>query len=172
MYVCEQVDASCLTIPLLDPLYGLAFSKNPTHPLRVATTTLSSNITNKLLILDIANKESTSPYSQNPPSSSYNQLASANLSFPATKVGWEPGGGGRGVNDDERIELLATTGDILRIWDLRESWEDESRGRGYARGNGWSGQSGQGGQEGHRLEVRSVLSNVGDFARIKDPYPD
>jgi WD repeat-containing protein 68 len=111
------------------------------------------------MILDLAQSSPSSPYAQAPSTSQYAQLASASIAFPATKVVWEPGAGsGRGVNDDERVELLATTGDVLRIWELRDGSDGEdARGRGFVRGNGWGNQAGP---EGYRLETRSVLTNV------------
>ena len=54
--------------------------------------------------------------------------------------------GGRG-------ELLATTGDVLRIWEVAKAWEEDERGRTYQ--NGWTN-----GGDGYVLSPRSVLTNV------------
>jgi WD repeat-containing protein 68 len=81
-------------------------------------------------------------------------LASVNLHLPATKVAWEPreslpheGHGGRG-------ELLATSGDVLRLWEVHEGSGVYDDGSGYV-GRGWSN-----GNEGYSLTARGVLTNV------------
>jgi WD repeat-containing protein 68 len=81
-------------------------------------------------------------------------LASSSIHVPATKVAWEPrdslphdGGGGRG-------ELLATSGDVLRLWEMGEGGYEQ--GGGFV-GRGWS--NGQGGG-GYSLNPRAVLTNV------------
>jgi hypothetical protein len=62
--------------------------------------------------------------------SDFQLISQATLPFPATKVGWEP----KSSVGIERGELLATSGDVLRIWEL---------------------------SEGYGLTTRSVLTNVG-----------
>ena len=89
------------------------------------------------------------------------QLASCNLTFPATKVAWEPTQSvlGNAYGDDE-AELIATTGDVLRIWDLKKDWSGEMRsgyvGRGYETADQYV------------LGTRSVLTNVSGalFCRV------
>jgi len=88
------------------------------------------------------------------PTEDYSQLASSSIHVPATKVAWEPreslphdGSGGRG-------ELLATSGDVLRLWEMGEGGYDGKAG-GYV-GRGWS--NGQG--AGYSLNPRAVLTNV------------
>ena len=136
----------------LDPLYGVAFSHSPLHPNRVALTSYSTGPSNKLFTVDTPQDDSS--YSS---SSGYQQLASANLQLPATKVAWEPreslphdghGGGGRG-------ELIATSGDMLRLWEVNEGGGYDD-GSGYI-GRGWSNGGGAGG---YTLNARGVLTNV------------
>ena len=85
--------------------------------------------------------------------------------FPATKVGWEPAESVIHAGREEeggRGELLATTGDVLRIWEVGLDWSEE-RGRGYIGRNGYNGQSqaqGGGHSQGYALSTRSVLTNV------------
>jgi WD repeat-containing protein 68 len=85
----------------------------------------------------------------------FQQLASTNLGFPATKVGWDPSNRDLGGYDSaEQVELLATTGDVLRIWDLSKDWEGSAGNGsgGYVGRNGWSNE--------YVLNARSVLTNV------------
>lgn len=77
-------------------------------------------------------------------------------------MAWEPrdslphdGGGGRG-------ELLATSGDVLRLWEMGEGGYG-GEGGGFV-GRGWS--NGQGG--GYSLNPRAVLTNVSD--PLQGPY--
>ncbi|KAK4687317.1 DDB1- and CUL4-associated factor 7, partial [Tremellales sp. Uapishka_1] len=131
------------------PLYGLAFSNSPLHHHRVALTSLITGPSNKLTIVDV-NANYKTRYS---PKSPYQAIAQGNLAFPATKVGWEPRDGS--VNEDHggRGELLATTGDVLRIWEMEKSWGEGQHGRSFVGKNGYDG------GEGHVLTERSVLSN-------------
>jgi WD repeat-containing protein 68 len=83
--------------------------------------------------------------------------------FPATKVGWEPAESVVHAGREEeggRGELLATTGDVLRIWEVGLDWSEE-RDRGFVgRNGGYGGVQGQGQAQGHALSTRSVLTNV------------
>lgn len=127
-----------------DPLYGIAFSHNPQHQFRTALSTLIPGPANKLLIVDqIAGRPD-----------QLQQIASVNLTFPATKVGWEPSQsvlGNSYAEGDGAAELLATTGDVLRIWDLAVDWSGER--------SGYVGGGARGGPQ-HVLNTRSVLTNV------------
>ena len=126
-----------------DPLYGLAFSHSPLHPHRAALTTLSTGPSNKLIIVD--------PSQSNP--SEYTQLASVNVAFPATKIAWEPSQSLQQGSYDQstRPELIATSGHVLRIWDLAEEWHGDTA-RGYVGRNGYGPE--------YSLNARSVLTNV------------
>lgn len=117
-----------------DSLYGIAFSHSPLHPRRIALSTSHTNPSNRLMVVD----QSAYPNDNN----DYQLLAQGSLPFPATKVAWEPK---RSVgNENERGELIATSGDVLRIWELSE----------------WNG--------GYGLDTRSVLTNVGDKSRDEE----
>ncbi|WVQ81310.1 hypothetical protein IAT38_003433 [Cryptococcus sp. DSM 104549] len=140
------------------PLYGVSFSNASQHPFRVALSTLITGPSNKLIVADIssppdAHHTPTSSYfprngsSSNPPV--YQQLASANMNLPATKVGWEPGESVR-LEEGGRGELLATSGDALRIWEVAKEWNDG--GGAYVGQNGWGG-------EGYKVKSRSMLTN-------------
>ncbi|GMK55624.1 hypothetical protein CspeluHIS016_0206800 [Cutaneotrichosporon spelunceum] len=125
------------------PLYGVAFSNNPQHPHRVALSSFLTGPQNKITVVE--------PNSSYTPPSDFQHLATAGLTYPATKVGWEPKeslsrDGGRG-------ELLATTGDVLRIWEMKWDGKSKDPGRiGYGR-NGYNE------ADGWKLHQRSFLSN-------------
>lgn len=146
------IHVTCANHP--DPLYGIAFSQNPQHPQRIALTSYFTGPTNKLFVVD-ANASNGSGYT---PTQDFHQLASGNLAFPATKVGWEPEqslAGARHEGNGGRGELLATTGDVLRIWELK-MWEGPDSNRvGYGR-NGYMDT----GADNYTLTERSMLSNV------------
>lgn len=136
-----------------ESLYGISFSNSPYHPYRTALTSLVSSATNKLSIIDLT-QDVSSPHLN----SIFQPLASASHAYPPTKVGWEPKKSmGDTGGEGSRGELLATTGDVLRIWDLVET-SDNASGGGYVGRNGW-GEDGQG-QTRHSLRERSVLTNV------------
>ncbi|ORX39239.1 putative transparent testa glabra 1 protein [Kockovaella imperatae] len=120
------------------PLYGVGYSHSTSNPLRTALTTLVTGPTNKLLVVDPTQQAG----------QDFRQIASVGIGFPATKVGWEPAG--LSGYSDSGAELLATTGDVLRIWDLSKDWE--SNGKGFVGRNGWT-------EEDHVLRARSVLTN-------------
>jgi len=133
-----------------DPLYGVAFSNSPQHLHRIALSTILSGPTNKLMIV-----EPSDAASQTFGSSDFQQIASSPLTFPATKIGWEPKASVAGsANQDVggRGELLASTGDVLRIWEVAQDQDDYS---GYVGREAWPNGSGRLG-----LTTRSVLTNV------------
>ncbi|ORY33037.1 WD40-repeat-containing domain protein [Naematelia encephala] len=135
------------------PLYGVAFSHSIQHPHRTALASQITGSSNRLSIVDLA--DSFTPY---PSGTDFLQLATAGLPFPATKIGWEPAQSLQaGVGEDQggRGELLATTGDVLRIWEMQRDWQGEQRGRGYIGENGRS----LGGGGAYSLTPRSVLTN-------------
>ncbi|CAD6573357.1 MAG: hypothetical protein TREMPRED_000785 [Tremellales sp. Tagirdzhanova-0007] len=135
------------------PLYGISFSHSTHHPHRVALSTLVTGATNKLIIVEPSNPQQSS-YD---PSTDFQQLTQSNLAFPATKVGWEPQQSLAGASHEEgggRGELLATTGDVLRIWELGKNWNGEERGWTNVGRNGWSH-----GVRDYVLSARSVLTN-------------
>ncbi|KAK1922636.1 putative transparent testa glabra 1 protein [Papiliotrema laurentii] len=131
------------------PLYGLSFSHSPSHPHRAALTTLHPGPSNKLLVVDTKPGEA---------SDELHSIASVNLTFPATKVAWEPAQSVAGnAYTNGQTELLATTGDVLRIWDLGRDWKGDTS-RGYV-GRGGAGGGGGYETEQYVLNTRSVLTN-------------
>ncbi|KAL7421121.1 hypothetical protein Q5752_004006 [Cryptotrichosporon argae] len=131
------------------PLYGIAFSNSPAHPHRIVLSSFLTGPSNKIFIVEPTTGPAPYGGGYASPARDFGLVAQAPLALPATKVAWEPaasaarhdGLGGRG-------ELLATSGDVLRIWEVAR-WEDD-RARGFVR-NGY--------EEGYALKERSVLSN-------------
>jgi WD repeat-containing protein 68 len=159
---CSNLPASCFT-SLTTPgaLYGIAFSHSPRHPHRTVLSSAITGPSNRLLVVDLASNLP-STQSAYTPQSDFQQLAQAPLAFPATKVGWEPRASvvNAGHEDDGgRGELLASSGDVLRLWEMSKDWGD-GRGRGYVGDrNGWTNSEATGG---YSLKSRSVLTNVRD----------
>ncbi|WVQ93012.1 hypothetical protein IAU59_000075 [Kwoniella sp. CBS 9459] len=164
------------------PLYGISFSNASSHPFRIALTTLSSTPTNKLIVVDLPNQASPHEHlpqhhhqhqssnntyypSNGSSGSQLSQLASTNLNLPATKVGWEPKDSAHGTRYDDggRGELIATSGDALRIYEVTKEWGTDSgagqaggTGSGYVGKNGWAAANGE---PGYAVRSRSVLTN-------------
>ncbi len=141
------------------PLYGVAFSHSPSHPTRIALTSFSSSSTNKIQIIEAPTSTASTPYSPLPSSPAGGQdfqvLATSSHTFPPTKVAFSPSP----ITLQRDGELLATTGDVLRIWRLDEDEDDEDdkgvEEYGMGVGGGW-----RGGERGWRLRERNKLSNV------------
>ncbi|OCF32419.1 WD-repeat protein 68 [Kwoniella heveanensis BCC8398] len=108
------------------------------------------------------NNDSYHPPNGSSGSQRLSQIASCNLNLPATKVGWEPKDSVHGTRYDDggRGELIATSGDALRIFEISKEWETDARGAGGAGGyvgkNGWAGMNEE---PGYAVRSRSVLTN-------------
>ncbi|WVQ73764.1 hypothetical protein IAR50_003344 [Cryptococcus sp. DSM 104548] len=143
------------------PLYGISFSNSTSHPFRTALSTITTGLSNKLCIVDLTSSpnasQSQSPYysqhngaPSNGAGPEFRPMAQTSLNVPATKVAWEPGESLR-LDEGGRGELVASSGDVLHIWEVAEEWE--SGGGGYV-GNTYGGASSW------SLKNRSVLSNA------------
>ncbi|WRT69289.1 uncharacterized protein IL334_006273 [Kwoniella shivajii] len=169
------------------PLYGMAFSNSSSHPFRIALSTLSPSSSNKIIVVD-QNKDqhqhqhqhhhhhhhhyhhqsnsyssSSGSGSGTSGSSDFESLASTSLGFPATKIGWEPKESLSGVGYEDnggRGELIATSGDALRIFDITKDWNNDiggttGTGGGYVGKNGWNNDN----EANWSIKSRSMLSN-------------
>ena len=162
-------------------LYGVAFSHSTIHSTpRVALTSfISSSATNKIQII----QANPSPSAKD----DFRVLTSTSHAYPPTKIGFEPvnpitatpthrGRGSSGESGNGGSELLATTGDLLRIWELQEDWHAGPSSRRIGEGNHqhakeenpWRDGTGRlsmdsvdENQPARRLKERSKLSNVG-----------
>lgn len=138
------------------PLYGVAFSHSPSHPTRIALTSFLSSSSNKIQIIESpssttssSSSTSYSPFGAAPAGAQdFRVLATTSHAYPATKVAFSPAP----TTLHKNGELLATTGDVLRIWSLEE---DDGEGE-YGMGDtgGW-----RGGELGWRLGERNKLTN-------------
>ncbi|KAI5451428.1 hypothetical protein NCC49_001734 [Naganishia albida] len=150
-------------------LYGIAFSHSASHATaRVALTSfISSSATNKIHIIQ-ANASASSK-------DDFRLLTTASHAFPPTKIGFEPvnpltattSHRGKGSSGDAgsagNSELLATTGDLLRIWELQEDWHAGPSSRRIGdQQNPWRDESVRNHDENEpawRMKERSKLSN-------------
>lgn len=140
-----------------DPLYGIGFSNDARHAHRIALTSFNTGPSNKLTVVDLAPQHQHQSghqqgYGGQQGQQDFTQLASANLAFPATKVAWEPSSS---IGRHDGGALLATTGDVLRIWELTSGENDPTPATsriGYGSRNGYDSS--------YKLSERSVLSNV------------
>lgn len=143
-------------------MYGIGFSNDARHAHRVALTSFNTGPSNKLTVVDLAPQlqhqhqhhqhQHQHGHGQQQGGQDFTQLASANLAFPATKVAWEPSSS---IGRHDGGGLLATTGDVLRIWELTNGESDATPATsriGYGSRNGYD--------SGYKLTERSVLSNV------------
>lgn len=76
-------------------------------------------------------------------------LAEAHHGYPPTAVRWQPASAAATGLAGANAELLATSGDALRVWELAES---------VSAGSGYVGMKASGGS--HRLTLKSTLSGV------------
>lgn len=149
----RRVSILYLSSLIADPLYGIGFSNDARHAHRVALTSFNTGPSNKLTVVDLAAQHQSGHqqgYGQG--GQDFTQLASANLAFPATKVAWEPSSS---IGRHDGGALLATTGDVLRIWELTSGENDPTPAQsriGYGSRNGYDAS--------YKLSERSVLSNV------------
>lgn len=155
-----------LTLPSVN-LYGIAFSQSPSHgtPRVALTSFISSSATNKIHIIQ-ANASASSK-------DDFRLLTTASHAFPPTKIGFEPvnpltttashrGKGSGDAGSAGNSELLATTGDLLRIWELQEDWNavPQTRRIGQQQ-NPWEDTGGiDENQPAWQMKERSKLSNV------------
>ncbi|GHJ87837.1 hypothetical protein NliqN6_4239 [Naganishia liquefaciens] len=160
-------------------LYGVAFSHSSRHTTpRVALTSfISSSATNRIQIIQ-ANASASAK-------DDFRVLTSAPHAYPPTKIEFEPvnpitttpthrGKGSSGKSSNGESELLATTGDLLRIWELQEDWHAGPSSRRIGEGihqhakeqNPWRDDTGRHSmdsidenQPAWQLKERSKLSN-------------
>lgn len=84
------------------PLYGLAWSKRRDKPARLAIGSFVEEYSNKVEIIQ-----------HNPDSLTYS--ATFDHPYPCTKIDWIPD------NKGTHPDLIGTTGDFLRLWELDEA---------------------------------------------------
>ncbi|WWC90993.1 uncharacterized protein L201_005932 [Kwoniella dendrophila CBS 6074] len=98
--------------------------------------------------------------------SDFTQLASTSLNLPATKVDWEPKESLSGIGYEDsggRGELIATSGDALRIFEVTKEWNSDgiggASGGGYIGKNGFSSSGTESDGSSYSVKSRSMLTN-------------
>lgn len=86
------------------PVYSVDWSWRKENPYRLAFTSFTENLTNKITLIKLDESSRT-----------LKNLATVEHQFPPTKIMWMPYG------QSDRPDLFATTGDYLRIWELKGS---------------------------------------------------
>ncbi|KAF9284788.1 ddb1 and cul4 associated factor 7 [Mortierella alpina] len=121
------------------PVYGLDWSNQPTEreALRLAVGSFIEDGSNKIQIITLpeftAGLENDDDFNPNSMSDWVPVAQTNQQQYPVTKIKWEPYKSGH-----RSFDLLATTGDYLRLWELREDTEhvDSSSKIGASKGAG------------------------------------
>ncbi|KAG0329032.1 ddb1 and cul4 associated factor 7 [Dissophora globulifera] len=112
------------------PVYGLDWSNQPTEreALRLAVGSFIEDGSNKIQIITLPEFTAIDGKDYNPTSmSDWVPIAETNhQQYPVTKIKWEPYKSGHRRSYD----LLATSGDYLRLWDLKDDPEQDSKSSG------------------------------------------
>ncbi|KAI1315921.1 ddb1 and cul4 associated factor 7 [Mortierella claussenii] len=107
------------------PVYGLDWSNQPTEreALRLAVGSFIEDGSNKIQVITLQEFAGGEGKDYSPTSmSDWVAIAETNhQQYPVTKIKWEPYKGGHRRSYD----LLATTGDYLRLWDLKDDPEHQ-----------------------------------------------
>ncbi|KAG0025208.1 hypothetical protein BGZ82_010149, partial [Podila clonocystis] len=131
------------------PVYGLDWSNQPTEreALRLAVGSFIEDGSNKIQVITLPEFAGIEGMDYNPTSmSDWVPIAETNHQYPVTKIKWEPYKGGH-----RSFDLLATTGDYLRLWELKEDAENISSSTIGRRASSTNGQ---------KLVQRAVLANT------------
>eukprot|EP01120_Amphizonella_sp_Union-15-10_P008919 TRINITY_DN3296_c0_g2_i1.p1 TRINITY_DN3296_c0_g2~~TRINITY_DN3296_c0_g2_i1.p1 ORF type:complete len:329 (-),score=58.35 TRINITY_DN3296_c0_g2_i1:106-1092(-) len=91
-------------------IYGLSWSVRPTHPYRLAIGSFLESYTNKVQIIQLNEK-----------TGQFENKGEFDHAYPTTKIMWIPDKTG------SKEDLLATTGDYLRIWEVGEEGKVSQR---------------------------------------------
>ncbi|CAG8483235.1 609_t:CDS:2 [Paraglomus occultum] len=127
-------------------VYGLDWSKRPgDKAFRLALGSFIEEYANKLQIIALSDTVYDDPY-QRPSTGDFIKIAEVDHHYPITKVLWEPNKGGLKTPD-----LLATTGDHLRLWEIVDDVNTTGNTIGVNNGVGVRTQ---------RLNHRQLLTNT------------
>ncbi|KXS17492.1 WD-repeat protein GhTTG1 [Gonapodya prolifera JEL478] len=99
---CDPMDASVLSYRAPWPVYGISWCNRP-HTFRLGVSSFIEEYSNKIQVISLPDR-----------SHEFVRVAEADHQYPVTKLAWIPP---KNVN----VELMATTGDFLRIWDYRDT---------------------------------------------------
>ncbi|KAF9987508.1 ddb1 and cul4 associated factor 7 [Modicella reniformis] len=124
----RQVRKEILSYSAPWPVYGLDWSNQPTEreALRLAVGSFIEDGSNKIQVITLQEFAGIDGKDYIPTSmSDWVSIAETNnQQYPVTKIKWEPYKGGHRRSSD----LLATTGDYLRLWELKDDPEYDSSG--------------------------------------------
>ncbi|KAL1918166.1 uncharacterized protein VTP21DRAFT_3432 [Calcarisporiella thermophila] len=103
------------------PIYGLDWSRRPSEQeaWRLALGSLMEDCVNKLQVVTLP--EYVASVEVHSSRGDFAVLAETDIGYPVTKVLWEPWKGGSSSTD-----LLATTSDFVRIWELGSSESEDN----------------------------------------------
>ncbi|KAG0344040.1 ddb1 and cul4 associated factor 7 [Podila humilis] len=107
------------------PVYGLDWSNQPSEreALRMAVGSFIEDGSNKIQVITLPEFASIEGTDYSPTSmSDWVPIAETNHQYPVTKISWEPYKSGH-----RSFDLLATTGDYLRLWELKDETEHAVR---------------------------------------------
>lgn len=86
------------------PIFSVDWSHREDKPFRLAFTSFVEKADNKISIVQL-DKEA----------GKFKLIASADHFYPPTKIMWMP------YKGTDKADLFATTGDVLRIWEMKDS---------------------------------------------------
>lgn len=89
-------------------IYALGFSWRENTDFRLAIGSLKEDLANEIKIIKLSED----------PNEDFNDVTSFPHNFPATKLLWLPN------KSDSHPDLLATSSDFLRIWEVKENQVD------------------------------------------------
>ncbi|KAF9428501.1 ddb1 and cul4 associated factor 7 [Podila epigama] len=135
------------------PVYGLDWSNQPTEreALRLAVGSFIEDGSNKIQVITLPEFAGGDDVDYSPTyMSDWVPIAETNHQYPVTKIKWEPYKGGH-----RSFDLLATTGDYLRLWELKEDTDIVPNSSSSTIGRGANSTHNQ-----QQLVERAVLANT------------
>lgn len=151
------------TFQLLGPVYAIDWCKTWTsgqnrlrNGFRLAIASYTEDYRNRLAVIGLQDERVLLDDEVHEGYPDFVTLAETMHGYPATKLQWQPSSAAtfNWATKPASIELLATTGDALRIWDL--SYDGEQKPSAYVGGR----QTGTG----YHLQQRVALSGVSLYA--------
>ncbi|KAJ3337631.1 ddb1 and cul4 associated factor 7 [Gonapodya sp. JEL0774] len=127
-----MADANILTYRAPWPVYGLGWC-NRQQTFRLGVSSYIEEYSNKIQVISLPDR-----------GSDFLAIAEADHQYPVTKLAWIP-------PKNTNVELMATTGDFLRIWDFRS-------GDGHILGSG----------NNSSLTLKATLANIRKMSTKRD----
>ena len=150
------------------PVYALDWCKTtapgqqirPRSAFRLGIASFSEDYRNRIAVVGLQD-ERVLVEDNYPDYSDFVTLAEAHHGYPATSLQWQPSTAPSFAWSQKSVatELLATTGDALRVW--------EYMSEGQVGGSSYVGRTGSG--AGSRLQLKTCLSGVSLTRLVSDP---